>query len=50
MFIFQMVGEENVLNNHHKSLARIMNEGENLNTLSNYKQATLKLFKMKSFS
>jgi len=42
-----MAGEEGVLSDHHKSLTRILNEGENVNTLSGYKQATLKLFGMK---
>lgn len=47
VIFFQITGEDETLINHHKSLSRILNEGENVNTLSSYKQAALKLFGMK---
>lgn len=45
--IFQLSGDEAVLSDHQKSLTQILNEGEDINSLSRYKQATMKLFGIK---
>ena len=44
LFVFQLDKEPEVLNEHHKSVSQILNEGENVTTLSSYKKSTLKLF------
>jgi hypothetical protein len=45
--IFQIESDSEVLSDHHKSISQILNEGENVNTISGYKRATLKLFRIK---